>query len=57
MKNPLAPALPPMGAHGALRCLCITCTGNFYTVAEQEYSTLATGDAPAAVAEPRGALL
>ena len=33
--NPLAPALPPSGAHGTLRCLCITCTGNFSSIANR----------------------
>jgi hypothetical protein len=38
---PLAPALPPPGAEGALRYL--TCTGNFTMIVYRKFSTIATG--------------
>jgi len=33
--NPPCASPAPNGGGGALRCLCITCTGNFYTIANR----------------------
>ena len=36
----------PIGGGGALRCLCITCTGHFSTILSRYHGTLATGGCP-----------